>query len=210
MYCTFCGNQVDDSANFCEACGNNLKVESQHFDKSTIQQQSMQENVQYKPTEFVVQQKLLALRPVYRVKDAFGRDFMEVKHTFFSIFNPHLDVYSTDGGQFIGSIQGNLWRSEWRITDGNGNVHEVIHMPFIMLFRKHFEIETNNGMFRSGDSFFAYNWSCYDSNGKVSFQIDKKILAIRDSFKIISYGILSPFITTMAAVCIDTRFFPGK
>lgn len=209
MFCSFCGNQIDDSAKFCSACGNNLTSSNQNFNKASIQQQSMQNFVQHQPVEFIVQQKLLALRPVYRIKDISGRDFMEVKRSFSSLFNPHLDVHTPDG-QYMGCVQGNLFRTEWKIIDANNVVHAVIHIPFLMFFNKHFSLEANNGIFQSGNSFFAYNWSCYDSNGQVSFQIDKKILAIRDSFKIISYGTLSPFITTMAAICIDERFFPEK
>ena len=205
MYCSFCGSQVDDSANFCEACGNNLKTQDHYLDKSQMQQESMNEYVQYKPVEFTVQQKLLALRPVYKVKDALDNPFMEVKRPFFNPFIPHLYVRYPDGRP-IGHIQGNFFRTKWQITDAQGNLHATIHMPFWMIFRKHFTIDTYYGQFKSGDSIFAYKFDCYDSQGRITFLVDKKILSIRDSFKIKSFGILSPFITTMAAVCIDQRF----
>lgn len=209
MNCSFCGNQADDTANFCVACGNNLKASSQYYNKSSVQQQQTQNNVQYQPVDFVVQQKFLTLRAVYRIKNAQGNDVMVAKRPFFNFIRPKLAVKSMDGKK-IGKIQGNLFRSKWKLVDDNGNVHAVIHMPALMFFRKHFTLKTNAGDFKSGDSFVAYNWSCYDSNGQVSFQIDKKVLALRDSFKIQSFGILSPFITTMAAVCIDQRFFSKK
>ncbi len=210
MYCTFCGHQIDDSANFCEACGNNLKTSSQYLKKSQIQQESLRNDyVQYKPTEFTVQQKFLALRPVYRVKDVYENVFMEIKRPWFNPFFPQLYVKTPDGRQ-IGHIQGNFFRTKWEITDAEGNLHATIHMPFWMIFRKHFTIDTAYGQFRSGDSIFAYKFDCYDSQGNISFLVDKKILSIRDQFKIKSFGILSPFITTLAAVCIDQRFHQAK
>ena len=209
MFCSFCGNNVGDQANFCQACGNNLKTETPYFDKSAVQQQSMQDAVQYQPVEFTVQQKWFTLRPVYRVKDALGRDFMQAKRPFVNFLFPRINVTTMDGKP-IGHVQGNFFRSKWNILDTQGNLHGTIHMPVFMFFRKHFTLDTAFGQFRSGDSFFAYNWVCYDPQGKPCFEIDKKILAIRDSFKIRSQGVLSPFITTMAAVCIDFRFFPKK
>ena len=207
MFCSFCGSQVADSANFCQACGNNLKASNQVYDKSGVNQQPTQNYVQYQPVEFVVQRKLLTLRPVFRIKDASGREFMEAKRSFFNFLFPHIYVNSPDGKR-IGDIRGNLFRSEWKITDAQGNLQATIHMPFLVFFNKNFTLETSNGQYRSGNTFFAYNWICYDPQGQPSFEIDKKILAIRDSFKIHSNGNLSPFITTMAAICIDMRFFP--
>jgi uncharacterized protein YxjI len=210
LFCTFCGQEAFEQANFCEACGNNLKSTSQYLDKNAIRNESMQQEfVQYKPVEFVVQQKLLALRPVYRVKDVNGQVFMEVKRPFFNPFIPYLYVKAPDGKP-IGHIQGNLWRTEWKITDAEGRLHATLRFPFIMFFRKNFTVDTAYGQFRSGDSIFAYKFDCYDSQGRISFLVDKKILTIRDSFKIKSFGILSPFITTMAAVCIDQRLHGNK
>jgi len=209
VFCTFCGTQVDDSAKFCQACGNNLQAPAQYLDKSAAQQQSMQDFVQYQPVEFTVQQKLLALRAVYRVKDAMENVFMEIKRPFFNPFFPQLDVKGPDG-RYIGHIQGNFLRTEWKITDAEGHLHATIKMPFWMFFRKHFSIVTAQGEYRSGDSLFAYKWDCYDPQGRICFLVDKKILAIRDSFKIKSFGNLSPFITTLSAICIDQRFFSGK
>lgn len=204
MFCTFCGHQVDESSNFCEACGNNLKETSQYLNKSQIQQESMS-TVQYKPVEFTVQQKLLTLRPVYRVKDAMDNVFMEVKRPWFNPIFPNLYVKTPDGRP-LGHIQGNFFRTKWEITDAQGNLHATVRMPFWMFFRKHFDIETAQGLYKSGDSIFAYKFDCYDQQGNISFLVDKKILSIRDQFKIKSFGILSPFVTTMAAVCIDQRF----
>ena len=206
MFCNFCGSQVDDSAKFCPSCGNNFQAPAQYLDKSQAQQQSMQGNVQHQQVEFIVTQKALALRAVYNIKDANGREFMVARRNFFNPLFPHIFVQTPDGKP-IGDIQGNLFRTEWKIKDPQGNVHATVRMPFIMFFRKHFDIETPNGLFKSGQSIMAYKFECYDSQGQISFLVDKKILSIRDNFKIISYGILSPFVTTLCAVCIDQRFF---
>ena len=72
----------------------------------------MQNNVEYKPVDFTVQQKILALRPVYAIKDSSNNVFMEVKRNFFNPFFPHLYVKGPDGRP-IGDIQGNLFRKKW-------------------------------------------------------------------------------------------------
>ena len=166
----------------------------------------MQNNVEYKPVDFTVQQKILALRPVYAIKDSSNNVFMEVKRNFFNPFFPHLYVKGPDGRP-IGDIQGNLFRTKWKITDPQGNLHASIRMPFFSFFMKHFDMQTPTGNFKSGNSFFGLKFDCYDSQGKVAWVVDKKVFSIRDTFQIKSFGMLSPFVTTMSAICIDQRFF---
>ena len=213
MYCPLCGYNAGD-ANFCEACGNNLKTRAQQqqqdYSKAQIQQQSLQQNQQqFRAVEFVVEQKILSLRPVYKVKDMFGNVFMEIKRDWVNFFSPSLHVQAPDG-RFIGRIQGNFFRTNWQLIDAQGVVQATIHFPLFMIFNKHFDIETPYGWYNSGNTFWAYKFECYDPQGQISYLVDKKILSIRDSFKIQSFGTLSPFITALSAVCIDMKFFPNK
>lgn len=206
LFCTLCGHQVDDSAKFCDACGNNLQQPTQSLNSPQIQQQSP---VQHKEVEFIVEQKILSLRPVYRVKDVYGNVFMEIKKDWTSFFSPALHVNSPDGKP-IGHIQGNFLKTNWQLIDAQGQVQATLHFPLFMVFNKHFDLETPHGWYNSGNTFWAYKFECYDPNGQISFLVDKKILSIRDSFKIQSFGTLSPFITALSAICIDMRFFPDK
>lgn len=218
MFCNFCGSQVDDSAKFCNSCGNNLQAPTQYLDKNQAQQQSMQGQaqqqsmqgqVQHQQVDFIVSKKILSLRAVYNIKDSTNREFLVAKRPFFNPFFPHFYIKTPDGKP-IGDIQGNFFRTEWKIKDPEGNVHATVRMPWLMIFKKHFDIETPAGLFNSGDSYFAYKFECFDQQGQVAFLVDKKILSLRDNFKIVSYGMLSPFVTTMCAICIDQRFFRGR
>ncbi|MHA2250487.1 MAG: hypothetical protein ACXAD7_08995 [Candidatus Kariarchaeaceae archaeon] len=201
MFCDFCGTENPDASNFCTGCGNNLKETYQPLDGTG----NYQKPIQYQKMDFKVQQKFLALRATYHVKDAFENNFMVVKRKFINPFRPILYVETPEGAP-IGHIQANIWRTRWTLYDIEGQIHATIHFPFIMFFRKHFEIETPMGWYRSGESIFAYKFDAYAPDGNISFMVDKKIFSIRDSFKIQSFGNLSPFITCLSAVCIDQKF----
>ncbi len=201
MYCEFCGAQNPDNSSFCTGCGNNLQ-QTAYLDGTS------HEPIKYERVEFEVTQKLLALRATYKIKDVNKHEFMVAKKKFINPFRPYFYIETPDG-QTLGHIQGNFWRTKYNLIDAQGNLHATVIFPFLMFFRKRFEIETPHGLYRSGESFFAYKFETYAPDGQISFLVDKKILSIRDNFKIQSFGGLSPFITCLAAVCIDRKFHTG-
>jgi len=202
MYCEFCGAENDDKSQFCTNCGNNIQSKAEMQQSGFV---GTTAPVQYKPIEFKVEQKFFALRPTYKVSDGTGQEFMIVRRQFFNFFRPYLFVERPDGTP-LGSVQSNFWRTEWELRDAEGNLHATIIFPFFMFFRKSFEINTANGIYRSGGSVFTYKFDAYSPSGQFAFVVDKKVLSIRDSFKVKSSGELSPFITCLAAVCIDQKF----
>lgn len=201
MYCTFCGSENNDLDNFCQACGNNLKA------GTTVDETGYAGGggVEYQPVNFKVEQKFFALRPTYKISDATGQEFMVARKSWFSFFRPYLEIEDMQG-KIIGTIQSNLWRTSWEIRDEHMNLHATITFPFIMFFRKNFQIHTANGIYNSGDSYFSYRFDAYAPSGQLAFTVNKKIFSIRDSFQIESFGGLSPFLTCLAAVCIDQKF----
>ena len=201
MQCNFCGSENEPDSNFCTSCGNNLKQEVLYTGK-----EQYQDPVQYQPMEFQVQQKLLALAATYKISDQSGREFMVAKKKIFTLFNTKIEVKSPEGVP-IGRIQGNFFRTEWKLFDEHDQLHAVIEFPFFMFFTKSFRIHTGIGVFQSGNSVFGKRFDAYDPQGRLSFVVDKKLLSVRDSFKIQSDGLLSPFITCMAAVVIDSKFY---
>lgn len=202
MYCEFCGTKNEDNSQFCMNCGNNIQS------KTEIQQSGYVGTgapVKYSAVDFKVQQKFFALRPTYKISDGAGNEFMVVRRKFINFFRPHLFIERPDGTP-LGYIQSNIWRTKWELRDAEGNLHATIVFPLIMFFRKNFHIETANGIYSSGQSIFAYKFDAYSPSGQFAFVVDKKIISIRDSFTIKSSGELSPFITCLAAVCIDQKF----
>ncbi|MHA2031194.1 MAG: zinc-ribbon domain-containing protein [Candidatus Kariarchaeaceae archaeon] len=202
MYCEFCGTKNEDGSKFCMNCGNNIDS------KTEVQQSGFVGSsapVQYNPVNFKVEQKLIAIRPIYKVSDPSGNEFMIVRRPFFNFFRPILHVERPDGAP-LGTIQANLWRTQWELRDAQGNLHATIFFPLIMFLRKNFQIHSANGVYNSGDSYFSYKFEAFSPSGHSAFLVDKKIISIRDSFSIQSSGELSPFITCLAAVCIDQRF----
>jgi uncharacterized protein YxjI len=196
VICHFCNLDNVEDSNFCVACGNNLKKQG-HF--------TPVEAVQYQATEFQVEQKILALTATYKISDMNGRVFMEAKRTMTSPFSPKI-VVKTPQGVPLGVIKGNIFKTSWKIIDAQGNVHAEVRFPFFMFISKTFKIWTEMGLFRSGRSIFEKKFEAFAPDGRLSFVVDKKILAIRDKFKIRSDGLLSPFVTCLAAVCIDQKF----
>jgi uncharacterized protein YxjI len=152
-----------------------------------------------------VEQKIIAIKPTYKISDKEGREFMVAKRTLTSPFNPKIIVKTPDGYP-LGEVRGNLFKTSWKIIDNQGIIHAEIKFPLIMFFSKTFTIETEIGTFTSGRSVFEKKFDAYAPDGRLSFVVDKKLIAIRDKFKIMSDGLLSPFVTCLAAVCIDQKF----
>lgn len=203
MQCTFCGQENPSDSSFCSSCGNNLTQEV------ILGEQTTQAAVTYQPMEFKVTQKIFSLTPTYKVADSSGREIMVASKNFFSFFRPEYIVKQPDGTP-IGRLQGNFFRTEWQIIDEHEKVHAIVRFPFFIFITKSFTVETGLGLFRSGSSVFGKRFDAYDPSGALSFVVDKKLISIRDTFKIQSNGLLSPFITCMAAVCIDRKFHSSK
>lgn len=208
MYCTICGENNQDGSSFCSGCGNNLQQKSNIMKPGQTNEQVVDQRpgvVQYKPIEFKVNQKLFAFRSTYKISNALGHEFMVVKKKFINPFRPYLYVEQPNGTS-MGHIQGNLWRTQWEIFDEHNNLHATIRMPLFMMFRKNFTIETADGIYQSGNSIFAYKFDAYAPNGQIALLVDKKILSIRDSFQIKTFGSLNPYVSCLAAVIIDQKF----
>ncbi len=219
MYCPYCGTENKETNQFCTSCGQPLKGgPSQQAPENVsgtpakpmpaypqFQQPSLQQG-QYQRAEYIVEQKLLSMTQTYKIKDIMGNEIMIARRKMSSIFNPKIEITSPDGNN-LGYIQGNFFKTQWDIFDNNNIKQATITFPFFMFLHKTFEIETNVGMFRSQDSVFGKKFDAYDPNGRLAFTVDKKILSVRDSFKIISNGQLGPFITCLAAVVIDMKFY---
>lgn len=202
MFCEFCGTKNDDDSQFCMKCGNNIASKAEMQQSGFV---GTAAPVKYNPVNFKVEQKIIAIRPTYKVSDANDQEFMVVKRPMLNFFRPVLHVERPDGTP-LGYIQANLWRTQWAIHDAEGNLHATIFFPLIMFLRKNFQIHTANGIYNSGDSWFSYKFEAFSPSGHSAFLVDKKIFSLRDSFSIQSTGELSPFITCLAAVCIDQKF----
>ncbi|MCY3413916.1 MAG: zinc-ribbon domain-containing protein [Candidatus Heimdallarchaeota archaeon] len=221
-YCNNCGTEHQNDEKFCRDCGEPIQLQSQEQQISQPTQQSMQQNYQqpvmndhyqpqmmqenyFRPTEYQVEQKLLSVKQTYKIKDVNGIDFMVAKRSLTSWVRPKFTIENVLGEQ-IGFIQSNFWRTEWVIYDNQSNVHGTVIFPFIMWFTKSFVVETPIGLFRSGESVFSKRFDCYAPDGRLSFVVDKKLISLRDKFKIQSNDQLGPFVTCLAAVVIDQKF----
>lgn len=214
-YCNNCGTE-NKNIKFCTNCGSEMQADYvSHQQQSSgpvhdksYQPQMIQAN-QFSQTEYQVEQKLFSMTQTYKIKDSMGNEFMVARRKMSSIFNPKIEVSDMMGNP-IGYIQGNFFKTEWSIFDNNNVFHAKIEFPFFMFFTKSFTITTPIGVFRSGQSVFSKRFDAYAPDGRYAFVVDKKLFALRDSFKIQSNGQLGPFITCLAAVVIDQKFHQNK
>lgn len=202
MICNLCNTENSANANYCVTCGNNLQAKSVPLNN----RQMNSPIIQHQPVQFKVQHKLLSWVRTYKVSDMNDNEFMIIERNFTSFFAPQFNIRRPNG-EPLGIIEGNFFRTEWRIIDPSGQIHATIYFPFFMFLSKSFRIETAHGTFTSGNSIFGYNFDVYTPQGQITFTVDKQVLSIRDAFLVKSDGYLSPFITCSAAVCIDQKFY---
>lgn len=208
VFCENCGSENSPNSKFCQSCGGSIASDVSQLSTNGYKPQLAQAGV-FRPTEYQVEQKLLSMTQTYKIKDQMGIEFMIARRKMSSIFNPKIEVKDIAGND-LGYIQGNFFKTQWNIFDVQERHHGTIEFPFFMWFTKSFTISTPIGVFRSGDSVFGKRFDAYAPDGRLAFVVDKKLISLRDSFKVSSNDQLGPFVTCLAAVVIDQKFNTGK
>lgn len=156
-----------------------------------------------------VVQKLIAARPVFEIYDeATGEKLGIIRQTWLSFLRSTLNIEDMSGRKILTAKGGFFDKTFW-LLDESGQKIAKLTRPWIAL-RKNFTIHYRDEIVKAQGGLLAWGFEANSSSGQFAFRLDKKILAVRDQFRI-SVGDYMDWLHAVAsAVVVDRVFFKGK
>lgn len=158
---------------------------------------------------FKVVQKIIAARPVFEIYDEqTGEKVAVAKQTWFSILRSTVNFEDAQGNKILTAKGGFFDKTFW-LKDREGKTIAKLTRPWIAL-RKNFKIFYHDDVLKAQGGLLAWGFEANTSVGAFAFRLDKKILAIRDQFRV-SVGDYMEWLHAVAsAVVVDRVFFRGR
>jgi len=156
-----------------------------------------------------VVQKLISMRPVFELYDEVtGEKLGIIRQTWMSFLRSTLNFEDMSGRRILTAKGGFFDKTFW-LLDESGQKIAKLTRPWIA-FRKNFTIHYRDDTIKAQGGFLAWGFEATSSSGQFAFRLDKKILAVRDQFRI-SVGSYMDWLHAVAsAVVVDRVFFKGK
>jgi len=166
-------------------------------------------------TQYVIEQKLVAFKDTYGVKDANGNLLGYVKKQMLSL-GPKFWFEGTDGSR-LGEIRGGmLLREKFEVYDAQNQLRATIKTGgtgrFVFGTPGWLMVDpAGQQLARAKGDFIGHNYQILASDGSVIAQIHKKWVSIVDSYCIdISRQGFDPLLILSCAVVIDHAEHKGK
>ncbi|RDE12810.1 MAG: hypothetical protein C4K49_09710 [Candidatus Thorarchaeota archaeon] len=158
---------------------------------------------------FKVVQKIIAARPVFEIYDEqTGEKIAIARQTWFSIFRSTVNFEDAQGNKILTAKGGFFDKTFW-LKDREGKTIAKLTRPWIAL-RKNFKIFYRDDVLKAQGGLLAWGFEANNSVGAFAFRLDKKILAVRDQFRV-SVGDYMDWLHAVAsAVVVDRIFFKGR
>jgi len=205
--CSKCGNSIPDNSLFCPKCG--AKTDS-----------GVQQSVPVGPAinspltgkEYVIEQKIAAMRETFGVKDRNGNLLAYVKKKLVR-WGPQFD-FETLGGAKFGEMRGKVLavRPTFEIYDDQGLV-AVVKKKVLKLLRSEWWLENANGteIARIKGNITAHEFSIQSPSGAPVALIHKKWVSIRDAYGVeIQNEEIDPFVVIAYVIAMDNTQFKAE
>ena len=158
--------------------------------------------------EFKVQQAFLALARNYKLyTHPDGGQFGEIRSRVFRIRPAYWCRDNT--GRLIFKIQGNLFKTHYKVIDENGQYICHFKTPFIAWLTKRLRLFVGNQEYSNRGNFWALNFEIIDPSGKQVINVSKKFFQIRDSFLVGYPDGFDLRVAVAAAIVADDRYHPS-
>ncbi len=158
---------------------------------------------------YKVQQKILAARPVYEIFDeTTGQQIGVARQTWFSILRSTMHVEDMQGNRILTARGGFFDKTFW-LEDQDGNKLVRLTRPWIAL-RKNFKMYYRDEEVKAQGGYLAWGFEALSSGGIFAFRFDKKILAIRDQFRVQVGDYMDWKHAIASALVVDRIFFKGS
>ena len=195
MYCKNCGAEISLTDKYCPSCGaQQAPAQPQQQPYPTPQPQTQpqaqtgtqQQTGMFNQNKYTIEQKLVALRDTYGVKDLNGNLLGYVKQKIVSV-GPKFWFEDTNGVQ-LGEIDGKLVsiHDEYDVKDQSGQLKARIKKKILNLIGSEWWMEDAQGqqIAKVKGNYSEHEYQILAPDGSVIAQIHKKWVTIRDSYNI--------------------------
>lgn len=156
-----------------------------------------------------VVQKLVAARPVFEIYDEQTGEKVAVgRQTWLSIFRATLVFENERGEKILTAKGGFLSRTFWLIGEDGTKIAKLTRPLFAL--RKSFQIYYQDHVLKAHGGYLAWGFEARNEKGEFAFRFDKKVLHVRDSYRISVGSSMDWTHAVASATVIDSVFFKGK
>lgn len=188
-FCVKCGNELPLNAAFCPKCGTKVTVETVSppiAPLPTYGQPSTQFQTHplFSQRKYVLDQRLLAVRATYEIKDEAGNLLGYAKKKMLSI-GPKLWFEDPQGNE-IGRIEGkilSIGTKDYTVYDGGGALKGVVKKK-MFAFRPSYVIEGSSGqeLAKVKGDLLVHDYTILSPDGRTLAQVSKKWVSLTDSY----------------------------
>jgi uncharacterized protein YxjI len=198
MYCQNCGAEISPTDKYCPSCGTLQQVPTQPQQQPYVASQTQpqpqpqtdigppQQTGMFNQNRYTIEQKLVALRDTYGVKDLNGNLLGYVKQKIVSM-GPKFWFEDTNGAQ-LGEIDGKIVsiHNEYDVKDQSGQLKAKIKKKIINFTGSEWWMEDAQGqqIAKVKGNYSEHEYQILAPDGSVIAQIHKKWVTIRDSYNI--------------------------
>lgn len=207
MQCPSCGTTVPDDVKFCPSCGKKING------VKTLAPVGAGSGSVFAGKEYIIEQKIAALRDTFGIKDRNGNLLAYVKKKIVS-WGPQF-YFETPDGTRLGEMRGKVLtvRPTFEIYDPQSLV-AVVKKKILKLIGSEWWLEDGSGteIARIKGNITEHNFSIQSPSGTEIALIHKKWVSVRDSYGIeILSQELNPYVAVAYAIAMDhTEFKMGK
>jgi len=203
LYCPSCGQAMPDDAKFCTGCGTKLNPPQT---PAVASSQVASATPTFSGTEYIIEQKIVAMRDTFGIKDRNGNLLAYVKRKIVS-FGPKFWFESPDGTR-LGEVNGKVLtvRPTFEIYDVQGNLLAVVKKKILKLLGSEWWLESPPGqeVARIKGNITEHEFTIQSSSGATIAQIHKKWVSLRDSYGVeIASSELDPYVILAYAIAMD-------
>lgn len=205
MKCPSCGNEITGNSKFCSSCG--YKLEG-----APAQTPAASPSSTFSGNEYIIEQKIAALRDTFGIKDRSGNLLAYVKKKLVS-WGPQF-YFETPDGSKLGEMRGKVLtvRPTFEIYDSKGLV-AVVKKKVLKLLGSEWWLEDSTGkeIARIKGNITAHEFSIQNPSGSTIAQIHKKWVSIRDSYGVeISSQEIDPYVILAYTIAMDHAQFKAE
>ena len=198
MYCQNCGAEISPTDKYCPSCGTLQQAPTQPQQQPYVAPQTQpqpqpqtnigapQQTGMFNQNKYTIEQKLVAIRDTYGVKDLNGNLLGYVKQKIVSV-GPKFWFEDTNGVQ-LGEIDGKIVsiHNEYDVKDQSGQLKAKIKKKIINFTGSEWWMEDAQGqqIAKVKGNYSEHEYQILTPDGSVIAQIHKKWVTIRDSYNI--------------------------